>query len=750
MWRTAALTDGAVDYGFDTGYAGGTVGHAGTTRVHEVSLPAFPPGSTVYFRVRSGGEVMNESRFVAPKTADQPFRLLVMSDYGSPSPNTLAVAQQALARDPDVMITCGDNVQQLSAPVGLFESDWFGPLAGLIARVPMMAAMGNHDIRIEQGRWYLDALSLPTNGPPGLAERSYSFDYGNAHFVMVDANAFVPDDATTYTNPAAMRAAITTWLTNDLHTTTQTWKFVAYHQPPYTSQGFHNDAEVMKANLTPILEQYGVHIAFQGHNHFYERINPINGVHYFTVGSGGYSIHGLSNQREFSAKIFRDKYDFLILDIEGPRLLLRCIDQDGMEQDRYDIDLEHPFKMDGLLDGTNWVRAANGLLLNAAIIRQQLYVATQDAGEGNDHFVYVSTSAAPMQAANWGKAGQVMGWGAYLADENGGGGALAGFYGWFDASGQRMTNTEVARALTSGLNNNSVFGNGALEGTLNLASYFGGFPTQLWVAVAPYGTLDGGSLVHSAQVPSGDGDGDLEPGEFLVINTRDLALDLPESHIAPPAGTEAGMWVAVDGSGSIAPSGLPLAHSWSTTAGAPGDFSNTLSAITAFRLTNQIGSATSVVIRLAVFDSRFTSESTTNIAFVVMTDSDGDGLSDQEGLTGLDNVFTPANPGGRVSDPALADSDGDGVSDGDEALAGTLPGDSNSVFKIAGATLAAESQLLVHWPGVSGKVYRLECATNLWSDLVTLYTNIPAATPLNVVTVTVNGADQQFFLIEAQ
>ncbi len=750
LWRTAALTDGAVDYGYDTDYTSGTISDNSPVRVHEIQLPAFPPGSTVYYRVRSGGEVMNESHFVSPKMADQPFRLLVMSDYGTSTTNTVAVAQMALAQNPDVMITCGDNVQHNSAPVGLFDSDWFGPLSGLIARVPMMTALGNHDIRIEQGRWYLDAVSLPTNGPPGMAERMYSFDYGNAHFVMVDANAFVPDGDTTYTNPAAMRDAIITWLTNDLHATTQTWKFVAYHQPPYTSQGFHGDAEVMKANLSPIFEKYGVNIAFQGHNHFYERINPINGVHYFTVGSGGYSIHGLSNQREFSAKIFRDKYDFLIIDIDGPRLLLRCLDQDGVEQDRYDINLEHPFKMDGLLDSTNWVRAANGLQLNAAIRGEHLYVATQDAGEGNDHFVYVSTSAAPLQAVNWSKSGQVMGWGAYLADENGGGGGLAGFYGWFNASGQLMTNTAVARALTSGLNNNSTYGNGVLEGTLHLNSYFGIFPTQLLMAAAPYDTLDGGILINNAQVPAGNGNGDIDANEFLAISTRNLALDLPVAHIAPPTGSEAGMLVAVDGSGSVAPSGLPLSYAWSQVDGPPGAFSNAFAAVAAFRLTNQVAGTTSAVVRLEVFDTRFVSESTTSIVFVVMSDSDGDGLSDQEELTGMDNILTPANPGGQVSNPAVADSDGDGVPDGEEALAGTSPGNSNSVFKIMDTSTAVDGNLRVQWASVSGKWYKLEYSTNLLHELTPLYTNIPATAPVNVITVEVDGANQQFYVIETQ
>lgn len=749
LWRTAALADSAVDYGFDTNYTGGTVSDIVSTRIHELELPAFPPGSDVYYRVRSGGEILGESRFVSPKIPGQSFRFAIMSDYGSPSSDTVAVAQQALLSNPDVLLTCGDNVQQLSAPVGLFDGNWFGPLAPLLRRVPLMATMGNHDIRIEQGRRYLEALSLPTNGPSGLEERNYSFDYANVHFVILDANAFEPDNETAYTNAADMRPKILTWLTNDLHNTTQTWKFVAYHQPPYTSQGLHGDAEGVKANLTPIFEQYHVNIAFQGHNHFYERINPINGVYYFTVGSGGYSIHGLTNQREFSGKIFRDKYDFLVVDINGQHLILRCIDQDGIQRDLYDIDLSHPFKMDGLLDSTNWVRAVNGLKLNAAIRGPYLYLATQDAGEGNDHFLYLNTNSASMVPYNWSKSGQVMQWAAYLADENGDGGAQAGFYSWFGPNNEMLTNFAVARAVTSGLNNNGTNGNGVLEGTLNLFSQFGSFPTQLLLAAAPVGTLDAGSLISSAQAPAGNGNGDIEPNEFLAIGTRDLALDLPSAEAGTNVTTEAGMWVNLDGSQSTAPSGLPTTFTWSQIDGPAGQLVGANSTLASFRLTNQIGAATSALLRLIVFDSRFDSADTAQINFTVMVDTDGDGLSDQEELTGLDNVLTPIDPRGQSSNPALADTDNDGVKDGEEAIAGTDPNNALSKFELVSVVTPSASGLVLQWSSATGRFYHLWSSTNLLASWSLMESNLPATPPVNSFTAAPPSSASDYFAIEA-
>lgn len=751
IWHTAAALDSVVEYGYDENYADGVISNAGPERIHEVMLPVLPAGTTVYYRVKSGGEILGAAQFSAPKSAEQKFCVAVMSDYGGTSQHTADIVQQAVAKNPDLLITSGDNCQEQSAPPGLFDSHWFTPLSPLISRVPFMPTIGNHDIRTQQGSNYVNALSLPMNGPPGEEKRNYSFDYGNIHFVMIDGNTFEEAYETTYSNAPDRRPAVISWLTNDLHNTTQTWKIASFHQPPYTSRGPHPDTAPMKDYISPILEQYGVQIAFQGHNHFYERINPINGVYYFTVGSGGFSSHALTEQREFSFTVISN-YDFLVFDVDGSHLKLRNINQYGVEQDSYDFDLSHPFKMDGILDDTNWQRAENRMKLNAAIRGPYLYVATQDAGEGSDNFIYVATNSGPMRAFNWAKSGQAMQWGAYLADENGGLGQVAGYYSWFDAAGQAMNDPSVARAVTPGLNNNGVYSNGVLEGTLDLSAYFGSFPSQLWLAAAPVQTDDGGALVSSAQVPASvNNDGNLDPSEFLVISTRDLALDAPVADAGEGSNAEAGYWLDVDGSQSTSPSGLPTTYTWTQVSGPTGEIENPNSLHTRFRLTNDIAEATSVVLRLTVFDSRFSDEDTVQLAFGPILDSDGDGLSDQEELTGVDNPLTPINPNGHITNPNNADSDGDGVPDGEEAVAGTDPNDSDSKFELVNVTTESEAGPVIRWSSVSGRTYNLWSTTDLlvpnsWSRVAE---NLTATPPINTFTAAAPVSAQEMFAVEA-
>ncbi len=172
--------------------------------------------------------------------------------------------------------------------------------------------------------------------------------------------------------------------------------------------------------------------------------------------------------------------------------------------------------MNGVRDYAAALIADHGLELYARFDGRYLSVATQDAGEGSDHFIFVSTNPAASRAAPWAKSGQTAPWIAFLADEND-----SDFCGWFDAAGNWITNLFLARSVT-------YFENGGrLEGVIDLAAILGaGFTNVLYLAAAPYGTADGGALVSAAQAPAGNGDGNLVGiGEFVRLAPGDADGD---------------------------------------------------------------------------------------------------------------------------------------------------------------------------------------------------------------------------------
>jgi hypothetical protein len=702
-WRTDALTDSVVDYGLDTNYGLGTITVSTLTIEHAVSIPNLQPDQTYFYRIRSGGVTLSSGNsFKSVRSANQPFRFSVVGDFGYATSNTTNIANRIADSDCDLLLTVGDNIYNPvgssgTGQPGIFDSYWFTPYAATLRRAPIFPALGNHDIETANGAWYLKYFYLPQNGPATELERNYSFDYGNAHFAVIDANPFVnPYDATRSTN-------IKNWLAADLAATTQRWKFVLWHQPAYTSSGsgVHSPETQMQTDIQPLCAQYGVQMVFQGHNHFYERINPISGVNYITTGAGGRSLTFPSVFPTYSAKVNSSVYSFTQVDINGGSLVLREIDATGNQIDLFELNLDHPFNIDGLLDSAGYLRATNNLKLYAAIRGKFLYVATQDAGEGSDHFIYLNNQSAPMQAANWAKAGQIMTWSAFLADEN-----ETGFKGWFDTSSQQLTDSANYSAMTSGLNNNGAAGNGVLEGTINLASHFGVFPPQIYIAAAPFGSADGGALVSSAQVPAGNGDGSIQANEFLVLNTRDIALDLPVSNAGPDQSVEAGMTVTLSDAGSVAPSGLPMTRTWSQISGPTVTISNANQPTATFTPSFNVNQNTDLVFRLRVNDTRFDTDDIVTVQLYPMIDSDGDGLSDQEELTGADNALTVANPSGQTSNPNVADTDGDGWSDGQEAIAGTNPNDAQSSFRTL-ATSRSGDGFHLSWSSVPGRVYQI-------------------------------------------
>jgi hypothetical protein len=152
--------------------------------------------------------------------------------------------------------------------------------------------------------------------------------------------------------------------------------------------------------------------------------------------------------------------------------------------------------------GTN-----GGRTLWAALSGTTLYVATQDAGEGDDVFVAVADAVpgAP-RAAWWAKAGQAAQWRAFLADENDN-----AWSGWFDAAASVST-AHSARSATAG-------NGGVLEGSIDLQSLLGTVPDSVALAAVAYGNANAGALRPAQQVAASvNGDGNLDGAEYLVLD----------------------------------------------------------------------------------------------------------------------------------------------------------------------------------------------------------------------------------------
>jgi hypothetical protein len=111
---------------------------------------------------------------------------------------------------------------------------------------------------------------------------NYSFDYGNAHFVFLDANPHLFDNLLPGGPPGTAQAfpfppyptPLRNWLIDDLDASAQTWKVVVFHQPTFSSGNATISNDQMRTTAQ-FLQDHGVNLVFNGHEHNYQRSLPI-------------------------------------------------------------------------------------------------------------------------------------------------------------------------------------------------------------------------------------------------------------------------------------------------------------------------------------------------------------------------------------------------------------------------------------------------------------------------------------------
>ncbi|GLY06738.1 metallophosphoesterase [Actinoplanes sp. NBRC 101535] len=179
------------------------------------------------------------------------------------------------------------------------------------AFTPWMFTTGNHDIEpIYDTHGYgglTQRLDFPGNGPSGCPS-VYRFTHANMGVISIDANELSSE---ILTNSGYARGAQVTWLRQTL----QAWRspgsrvdfiVVFFHQCAFSTSHNHASDGGVRGALEPLLSAFQVDLAVQGHNHLFERTDPIrygkrtrsapdgstvqpalDGVTYVCVGSGG-------------------------------------------------------------------------------------------------------------------------------------------------------------------------------------------------------------------------------------------------------------------------------------------------------------------------------------------------------------------------------------------------------------------------------------------------------------------------------
>ena len=323
MWRTAEPEDGAVLFGPGGDLSRSVDGER--VELHEVRLTDLTPGTAYVYQVQSDDTTYPVERFHTAPGADGSVTAIVVGDTGSASSQQRQVAEVMEGMNGDLLLHTGDVVYKRGAACH-YEERYYEPYEELIDSVPMFPVLGNHDVLTDNGEPYLTAFSLPKASSG--TERYYSFDYGPVHVAALDTELYYEDHAITTARQKA-------WLWEDLRASDRPWKVVILHRPPYSSSAYHGGDPRVLEDLVGIFEEEGVDVVFAGHEHFYERLRPIDGVTYIVTGGGGGDLRGAGTSELTVVSALR--YRALRVEITHDRLVVEAVGIDGVVFDRVEL-----------------------------------------------------------------------------------------------------------------------------------------------------------------------------------------------------------------------------------------------------------------------------------------------------------------------------------------------------------------------------------------------------------------------------
>jgi hypothetical protein len=218
-----------------------------------------------------------------PPGPGEPFVVAAVGDGAGGSPESDAVTAIIDSWNPNMLLYLGDvyNAGTVAEYQNWYAPDTsFGRFKGITN-----PTIGNHEYSGSQGPLgYMHYWGSPPH--------YYSVDANGWHIVSLDSN-----DKFNEIDPGSGQME---WLRGDLEKTRAACTLVFFHHPPF-SVGSHGDTPGMEA-LWALLVEHGVTLVLTGHEHNYQRWQPLDetgeidaaGTVSLVVGTGGQSEYAVT------------------------------------------------------------------------------------------------------------------------------------------------------------------------------------------------------------------------------------------------------------------------------------------------------------------------------------------------------------------------------------------------------------------------------------------------------------------------
>lgn len=246
---------------------------------HKVTVSDLEPGTEYTYRVGDKSQDMwSEAGTFVTDDGDNAFSFITVTDVQASSDENFAKAAEtikgAMATLPESEFTAnlGDFVNDCTND----EWDWyFKNFAVSNMATTLAPAAGNHDGNITN-KLNINVFNSMFNLSNENTESNvnwvngvyYSFDYGNAHFAVLNTNDMYP-----------MSQSQRNWLVNDMTASDADWKFVLMHRAAYSEGKNINkpDTIIMRNVLLELFDELDIDLVYAGHDHVYYRSKQVKG-----------------------------------------------------------------------------------------------------------------------------------------------------------------------------------------------------------------------------------------------------------------------------------------------------------------------------------------------------------------------------------------------------------------------------------------------------------------------------------------
>ena len=241
--------------------------------VHKVKAENLLPGTKYAYRVgdSESGVWSDIGYFTTADKNEDSANFIVIADVQASNEENFKMAADVMKKAVELM-----PEYEFTANLGDFVNDctneewdsYFRNFAFTNMNSTIVPVTGNHEGNLQ---WFKFNNMFNVGTPAGSVTMTgcyYSFDWGDAHFAVLNSNDMYP-----------MSMAQVNWLKNDMNASDAQWKIVLMHRALYSAGKNINkpDTLVMRNVLLPVIDELGIDIVFAGHDHMYFRTETVKG-----------------------------------------------------------------------------------------------------------------------------------------------------------------------------------------------------------------------------------------------------------------------------------------------------------------------------------------------------------------------------------------------------------------------------------------------------------------------------------------